>query len=342
MTDRIELLGVPGSPYTRKMLALLRYRRIPYSVIWGSHRNPPAGYPEPKVKLLPTVYVSDGQGGREALVDSTPIAERLEREFPGREAIPPDPALAFYNALIEDYADEWLTKPMFHFRWYHEADRINAGPQLALWGATTRSDEEAKQLSAMLTEHQFNRLYVVGSNEITAATIEQSFVRLVGILDRLLSNRGFVLGARPATADFALFGQLTQLGVVEPTSAAILSKGSPRLRAWIDSMEDLSGLNPSEADWFTPEEAGECLRPLLQEIGRVYIPFLLANAAAAESCNAQVEAVIDGGPWSQPVFPYQVRCLANLREKFSQLPQSAKIMLKRQLEGTGCEPLLSR
>ena len=32
----VELMGAPGSPYTRKMLALMRYRRIPYQISWQS------------------------------------------------------------------------------------------------------------------------------------------------------------------------------------------------------------------------------------------------------------------------------------------------------------------
>jgi hypothetical protein len=70
--DRLKLMGAPGSPYTRKMLALLRYRRIPYAVLWGGHQNPPQGLPQPKVKLLPTFYFPDGNGDVEAVVDSHP------------------------------------------------------------------------------------------------------------------------------------------------------------------------------------------------------------------------------------------------------------------------------
>ena len=35
----IPVIGVPASPYTRKMVALLRYRRIPYIVEWGDARE---------------------------------------------------------------------------------------------------------------------------------------------------------------------------------------------------------------------------------------------------------------------------------------------------------------
>ena len=35
MTDPIKVFGNVGSPYTQKMLSLLRYRNIPYSVSWG-------------------------------------------------------------------------------------------------------------------------------------------------------------------------------------------------------------------------------------------------------------------------------------------------------------------
>ncbi|MBI1401369.1 glutathione S-transferase N-terminal domain-containing protein [Hyphomonas sp.] len=339
MPQRLELMGVPGSPYTRKMLALLRYRHIPYSVIWAGYRVPPEGYPRPKVKLLPTVFFPETDGSLTPAVDSTPIIRRLEKDYAGRAALPVDPELQFYCDLIEDYADEWLTKPMFHYRWYHAPDRANAGPMIAYWSVNTSPRQDAEAFSDQITKTQFERLYVVGSNEVTARTIEDSYIRFLRILDVLLQIRGYVLGARPSAADFAIYGQLTQLGVIEPTSAAIMARDFPRVRAWVDLVEDLSGLKSNGAEWFSPEEARAALGPLLSEIGRVYIPFLLANAAAAERSDGSLSAEIDGRTWTQPTFPYQVKCLEALRNSVASLPESPKQAVAAVLALAGCAGL---
>nr|WP_070959944.1 glutathione S-transferase C-terminal domain-containing protein [Hyphomonas sp. Mor2] len=340
-TPRLELTGAAGSPYTRKMLGVLRYRRLRYSVYWGNG-NIPAGYPEPKVRLLPTFFFPDGDDG--ALVpvtDSTPIIRRLEKDYTGRSVIPADPVLRFLNDLIEDYADEWLTKAMFHFRWAHEADWKNAAPLLVFWGMNTAPKEMADEFAANFAKRQIDRLYVVGSNEVTAETIESSYKRLLTCLDALISRRGFVLGARPSSADFALFGQLTQLTVVEPTSAAITRDVSQRVRAWVDLMEDLSGLTPTEEDWFTAEDAREALAPLLAEIGRTYAPAMVANAAAVMAGDSTFDTEIDGRPWTQPVFKYQAKCLHWLREDFTAMSDNERGAVAALLDGTGCEQLFS-
>ncbi len=332
----IELLGAPGSPYTRKMLALLRYRRIAHRMLWGSHFEPLPDYPEPKVKLLPTFYFPV-DGGTEAVVDSTPIIRRLEAQHPERSVIPTDPVLRFLDLLIEDFADEWMTKAMFHYRWHYALDAANAGPLLAFWQNPQLPAPVARQASDAFAQRQISRLGVVGSNDTTAPVIESSFERLVGILDRLIERQGFVLGERPAAADFALYGQLTQLAWVDPTPARYLHAHSPRLRAWIDRTDDLSG--HTEGPWLAPDALADRLGELLTEVGRVYAPFLLANARAAMAGQAQFETPIDGRLWSQAVFPYQVKCLQTLRQARAELPEHARKALDAVLQGTGCEVL---
>jgi glutathione S-transferase len=335
----IELLGAPGSPYTRKMLALLRFRRIPYAVHWGS-RNAPEGYPVPKVRLLPTFYFPSPDG-LVAVVDSTPIIRRLEHEVAGRSTLPENPVLNFFNYLIEDFADEWLTKPMFHFRWAHAEDAANAGPQLIFWAEPTMDPKAAAAASQAISQRQIDRLYVVGSNATTAATIEASYIRILSAMDAAIQRNGYVLGGRPSSADFAIFGQLTQLAIVEPTSARLCGELAPRVRAWLDRMEDLSGADPHSDQWLRRDELRESLTPLLTEIGRVYVPFLLANAKAVVAGEGQFDTEIDSRPWTQPTFPYQAKCLQWLREEFFGLSPSDREAVLQVIAGTGVEPLLA-
>ena len=336
--DVVELRGMPGSPYTRKMLAWLRYKRIPYAVHWA--RQEPDGYPSPKVRLLPTFYIRDSDDNLEAVVDSTPIIKRLDTEFPSRSSLPDSPILAFLSDLIEDYADEWLTKCMFHYRWAFEEDAANAGPLLTYFSNVAIDETLAEQSAAAISERQINRLYVVGSNDVTGEVIEASYLRIIDILNELVQQQRFVLGSRPCAADFGIFGQFTQLAFVEPTSANILQKRSQRLRAWFYQLEDLSGLEPTDDDWAEPEVLKVVLRNLLHEIGATYVPVMLANHEAINAGSNQFETTVLGKTWTQPTFPYQAKCLQWIREAYFRMDVESRHAVLDVIRDSGCEQLI--
>jgi len=336
----LRLKGAPGSPYTRKMLAYLRYRHIPYEFLI-SDQPELEGFPTPKVALLPTFYLEKADGTLEAAVDSTPLIRRFEASYGGRGTLPTDPAAAFLNDLVEDYGDEWLTKAMFHYRWYYDADIDQAGTVLPHWRNIQADPEKLRALKGYFAERQISRLYVVGSNDTTAPVIEAAYARFLTVLDGLIEKQKFVFGGRPASADFALYAQLTQLARFDPTPAALCLKLAPRVFAWTDLVEDLSGQPAKEEAWTPLEELGANLRPLLEEIGRTYAPALLANAQALAAGAEQMEATIDGRRWVQPPFPYQAKCLQALRAGYSALDPASRDAVASILAGTGCDALFT-
>ncbi|GIT33588.1 MAG: glutathione S-transferase [Gammaproteobacteria bacterium] len=316
MTLPYKILGAPGSPYSRKLRSVFRYRRIPFT--WAN-RNSKEDVNTPKVpvNLLP-VLVIPGENGdySEAKIDSTPIIRFLEAEQPNRSVIPTDPVMAFIDYLIEDYADEWLTKAMFHFRWAHKRNVDFAGSILPRWTLNQLSDEEIEPLSKNISERQIERLRYVGSNETTGEFIEESYQKFIELLSNHLVGRRFVLGDRPGSSDFGIFGQLTQLAQTDPTCRDLTLDVAPRVFAWCDNVEDLSGLEPKESDWIESDQIPETLSEIFKEVGRTYAPFLLANAEAVDAGKEEWEAEIDGKLWKQMSFVYQAKCLTWIREEF--------------------------
>jgi glutathione S-transferase len=339
--DRLALKGAPGSPYTRKMLAVLRYRQIPYQFLISTP-GVEDNLPQPKVQLLPTFYFPNAEGGVDPVVDSTPIIRKLEDLYPGRSVIPEDPVLAFLDFLLEDYADEWLTKAMFHYRWYYAPDIELAGAILPRWRNLRASDAEIEPMSQFIRERQISRLYVVGSNDTTAPVIEESYKRFLDLFRAHIIEGPFTLGARPGAADFAIFGQLTQLAQFDPTPMAETLARAKQVYAWVSVVEDLSGLDLDHADWFTRDQLPASLTALLGEVGRVYAPALMANMHAVETGAQAVETRIDGRDWVQQPFPYQARCLQWLRQAYVRLEGADREFVDNLLDGTGCEVLFRK
>ena len=172
----------------------------------------------------------------------------------------------------------------------YKADSERAGKLIVFWNGPSLQSDEAERLADGFTKRQESRLSLVGSDPATAPIIEQSFTQIVGILDSCLRRRPFLLGSRPSLADFAMFGQLSQLGMIDPTPAFLMFTQSPRLRAWLDLVEDLSGIEPEEVHWSDIETLDPELNALLAEIGRTYIPLLLANEIAIENGDSTLRA----------------------------------------------------
>lgn len=299
------------------------------------------GVPPVPVALIP-VLVFPGENGApdEAMIDSTFQIKRLEKIFTERSLVPPDPALAFLQEMLEDYGDEWLTKPMFHYRWKYDADIHKASHVLALDRDLHLDEARLRKASAFIAERQIARLGVVGSNEITTLVIEDSYRRFIHLLDEhLKAGNYFLMGSRPGVGDFGIFGQLSQLAHFDPTPAALTARETPRIISWVSHVDDLSALEPAE--WPSRQALAPTLRAFFTEIGHVYAPFLVANARAIASRAARVECEIDGRPWTQQPFPYQAKCLKWLRDGHAALAQNDRKFVDSYLDGTGADAIFS-
>ncbi len=339
MNGELRLVGIGASPYTRKLRAALRFRRIPYRfVIMGSKEA--EALPKRPLPLLPSLVLPGPDGEpAEAMSDTTPILERLDQEIPERPLRPTDPALRFLDLFLEDYGDEWLSKCMFHYRWANAADTKNASAYMPYGQMIQMSREQGDQFEKMITERQISRIGVVGSNDITAPIIEASWRRWLEIFDAHIQSQPYLLGERPGGGDFACYGQMTMLVITDPTPAQVALEVSPRAYAWTERLEDVSGLDVSESDWIDLDDPPATLRDLFCEVGRVYAPFLLGNTDAVERGAEKVECEIDGQPWVQEPFVYQAKCLRWLREAYAALDADARSKVDKTLDGTGCEAL---
>jgi hypothetical protein len=178
------------------------------------------------------------------------------------------------------------------------------------------------------------RLGFVGSNPTTRPVIEASFKRVLEILDKHLATRPYVLGGRPAMADFGLFGQFYELAT-DPTPGAVLRGSAPNLMAWVQRMLAPKAEGPFEG-W--PSLSAGLMRLLSEEVGRLFLPWSAANAAAIAKGDKSFTMTLGGAEWTQEPQKYHARSLQEIRRKYAAAKGAAG--LDDVLEKTGCLSVL--
>ena len=342
-THPITIGGAFSSPYSLKMRAVLRYRHIPFR--WVLRNSEWDDLPPAPVPVIPLLVFPDEDGNYgEAMSDSSPQITRLEHDYEGRRLVPSDPALAFIDFLIEDFADEWVTKMMYHYRWAYDADIEKAGRLLPLDRNLQLDDVGAGAAHDWIIERQVGRRALVGSTDANQAIIEDSYARVLDVLQEQFGAHHFLLGDRPGRGDFALYGQLKPMLWWDPTPMGIAVERAPKAVNWIERVDDLSWWPTPEDDaagWFAVDELGPAVARLLVEAGRTYVPFMLANAAALDSGADEVVCEIDGQEYRQGPFKYQGKCLRWVRDEYAALDDRSRVKVDALLAGTGCEAIVT-
>ena len=314
MANVYRIFGNELSPYSVKVRSYFRYKRIPHEWVVRNPSSEDEFQRYAKLPLIPLVVTPEGQG----IQDSTPIIEHFEALYPEPSIHPADPALAFLSALIEEYGDEWGNKPMFHYRWWYEADQESAAKRLA---ASFMPDADPAMGAEMIKGRMIPRLKLVGSCAETKEQIEASFERQLGILGAHVGARKYLFGDRPAFADFGLYAQLYQCST-DPTPRGIMRASAPSVLQWIERMLDPKNEGEFE-DWDALEST---LLPLLtDEIGPLFFPWTVANAKAVAAGQKELSMTLDGAPFSQEAQKYAAKSFAALRARYAAVADKSQL-----------------
>ena len=149
-------------------------------------------------------------------------------------------------------------------------------------------------------------------------------------LDAHLTTRPYLFGARPAFGDFGLFAQLYEAWT-DPTPGALVEGRAPRVLDWLHRM-----LWPRAEGEFEPWQSLEpTLLPFLErQVGRLFLPWTVANAAAIAAGSEEFSVELAGKTWTQKPQKYHAKSLQALRAKYA--ATGSDRALDAVLERAGC------
>lgn len=324
MSNPYHIYAGPGSPYSHKVRAVFRYRRIAHTWLvpvggfsGGGGLGSDGGDPDSPLtragkSVVPVVEYPSG----EYKADSTPIIDELETLHQGRSVVHPNPAAEFISRLIEDLADEYLPLPMFYSRW--TADKQWCGERQMIGWSEPLDDIDLSNRAETFLSRQGAQLGSLDEKQMQLAA-----EKFYAAMENLLKHQHFLLGDRPCIADFALYGQLTQYAA-DPTMCNLMKDTAVRTYQWTHLVDDLSGWF---GEWKTLSETKETLEPFLELVREFYLP--MAEFSLALSKGQDLNEAVNG-------LTYRAKTFLDLKARLAALPDDDRNTVESLLDSLGC------
>lgn len=310
-----RLFGMEVSPYAVKVRALLRYKQVPHQWLPRSKANEPTFRQYAKLPIIPLLVTPEDEG----LQDSTPLLALIDERFPQPPLRLDDACADFLASALEEAADEWLIKPMFHYRWNYSADRESAALRIA--SASVAPGSDPRPFAELIGGVLMSRRDGLGCSEHNGALYESTLDTLADLLEIHLSSRPYLFGKRPTLADLGLGSMFYQL-FSDPTPGIRL-QDHVRVRAWAERSMD-----PKTND--DGIEALDALLPTLTPVlalllaGR-YLPWASANADALASEQPQLSVRQGDALLTQPAQKYTGKSWQMLRKHWQGLSPEVRV-----------------
>jgi glutathione S-transferase len=264
-----RLFGAETSAYSTKMRSYLKYKSVPFDWVPRTQETEDELKRVSRFATLPVLVTASGF----AVHDTTPLIEALEADSPEPSATPADPTIGFLACVLEEYADAWLAKTVFHYRWTRKKDQRLAAQRAIDDYYTVSPPENRKAAEDLAIETMGAQLKTMQLDGELGDVLEKSFKRFVKLLDEHLKKHLFIFGERPSIADFAIAGQLIQM-MKDPTPAKIIEKDGAFVAKWCEFMVAPTASGPFAAF----EDLKETLAPIFaNDLGAFFLPWAAEN-----------------------------------------------------------------
>ncbi len=303
-----RLFGAETSAYSTKLRSYLAYKGVAYDWLPRTNAREDELKSYSRFPTLPVLVTASGF----AVHDTTPMMEALEADSPEPSATPADPATAFLACVLEEYADVWLAKAAFHYRWTRKKDQRLAAARSIEEYYAGEAPEDRKAKEDLAIETMLGQMRVMGLEGELGAVVEKSFKRFVKLLDDHLRKRLFIFGGRPSIADFAIAGQLIQM-MKDPTPAKIIEKDGEFVAKWCEFMAAPTASGPFEA----LEDLKETLAPIFKdELAAAFLPWAAENLENSLAGAETFEVTLGKDVFQLAPLRSAARSFRELRRKF--------------------------